>query len=112
MNAAPFYYDIFKGAEDVAGNFETTLPDRIEILVAAYSYGNYSGDAFVLYRLDGELFEVNGSHCSCYGLEGQWKPEKTTPEAVLLRVNQPPQYSDYVLNEPEVSAAIRAALAP
>ena len=47
----------------------------IKILFASYSYENYSGDAFVLFSKDGELFEVNGSHCSCYGLEYQWSPE-------------------------------------
>lgn len=45
------------------------------ILFASYSYENYSGDAWVLFEQDGALFEVNGSHCSCYGLEGQWEPE-------------------------------------
>lgn len=45
-------------------------------LFAYYSYANYSGDAWVLFEQDGELWEVSGSHCSCYGLEGQWCPEK------------------------------------
>lgn len=53
------------------------LPKKYKILYADYTYENYSGDAFVL-GFDKELnqfFEVNGSHCSCYGLEGQWEPE-------------------------------------
>ncbi|MCY9107253.1 hypothetical protein [Bacillus atrophaeus] len=29
----------------------------------------------MLFEKDGELYEVNGSHCSCYGLEGQYSPE-------------------------------------
>ena len=51
----------------------------IEILLASYTYQDYSGSAFVLFRKksDGKLYEVNGSHCSCYGLEGQWLPEET-----------------------------------
>lgn len=50
----------------------------IRILFASYGYENYSGDAFVLFERDGKLFEVNGGHCSCYGLEGQWTPEEVT----------------------------------
>jgi hypothetical protein len=48
---------------------------NIKILFASYSYENYSGDAFVLFEQNGELFETNGSHCSCYGLEGQLEAE-------------------------------------
>ena len=55
------------------------------ILLASYTYENYTGDAFVLFERDGKLFEVNGSHCSCYGLEDQWEPEETTKEALLAR---------------------------
>ena len=47
----------------------------INILFASYGCDNYSGDAWVLFEQDGNLYEVNGSHCSCYGLEGQWEPE-------------------------------------
>jgi len=57
-----------------------------EILFAAYTYENYSGDAFVLFAKDGELYEVHSDHCSCYGLEGQWEPKKTMAEAVRLRL--------------------------
>lgn len=55
------------------------------ILLASYTYENYSGAAFVLFEKDGTLFEVNGSHCSCYGLEDQWEPEETSEEALLAR---------------------------
>lgn len=49
-----------------------------EILLASYTYEDYSGDAFVLFNHDGKMYEVNGSHCSCYGLEEQWIPEEVT----------------------------------
>jgi hypothetical protein len=62
--------------------------DDIEILFASYTYECYEGDAFVLFRKDGKLFEVNGGHCSCYGLEGQWDPEETTKEVLLHRINE------------------------
>ena len=54
--------------------------EDINVLFASYGEDNYSGDAFVLFERDGKLFEVNGSHCSCYGLEGQFEPEETNLE--------------------------------
>jgi len=62
--------------------------DDIEILFASYTYECYEGDAFVLFRKDGKLFEVNAGHCSCYGLEGQWDPEETTKEALMYRITE------------------------
>lgn len=59
-----------------------------EVLLASYTVEDYEGHAFVLYRKDGVLFEVNGSHCSCYGLEDQWAPETTTIEALRYRVEK------------------------
>jgi len=59
-----------------------------EILLASYGTPSYEGYAFVLFRRDGKLWEVNGSHCSCYELEGQWEPEETTPEALRHRVEK------------------------
>lgn len=61
--------------------------DGINILLASYSYQDYSGDAFVLFERDGKLFEVNGGHCSCYGLEGQWEPEEASIEALRHRLD-------------------------
>lgn len=58
----------------------------INILFASYGQDNYSGDAFVLYEQEGKLFEVNASHCSCYGLEGQFDPEETTLEVLRHRL--------------------------
>lgn len=58
-----------------------------EIILASYTYEDYNGSAFVLFRKDGKLFEVNGGHCSCYGLEDQWDPEETTAEALLSRIH-------------------------
>lgn len=48
----------------------------VNILFASYGCANYSGDAWVLFEQKGKLYEVNGGHCSCYGLEGQWEPEE------------------------------------
>ena len=60
----------------------------VEILLASYEYENYEGEAFVLFRRDGKLWEVNASHCSCYGLENQWEPEETTIDALRHRLDK------------------------
>lgn len=60
----------------------------VKILLASYSTEGCDGSAFVLFRRDGQLYEVNGSHCSCYGLEGQWEPEPTTVEALRHRMTE------------------------
>lgn len=77
---------------------EESVLDGCNILLASYEYECYEGDAFVLYEKDGKLFEVNGSHCSCYELEEQWKPEETAKEALLKRINDGSlgQYDDDV----------------
>lgn len=56
---------------------EFTLPKHLVLLYADYTYEDYSGDAYVLgYNKENKkFFEVHGSHCSCYGLEGQWDEE-------------------------------------
>jgi hypothetical protein len=67
---------------------ENWVPDLsgIHILLAAYDIDGYEGSAFVLFEKDGKLYEVNGGHCSCYGLEGQWEPEETSVEGIKLRM--------------------------
>ncbi len=59
----------------------------INVLLAIYTYQDYDGSAFVLFERGGKLYEVNGGHCSCYGLEGQWEPEETSVEALRHRLN-------------------------
>ena len=60
----------------------------IEVIYAIYSYGCYEGDAFVLFKRDGKLYEVNAGHCSCYGLERQWEPEETSIEELRHRMDK------------------------
>lgn len=76
-------------AAEVAGWFSTSgdpdWPLDRQFLVARYDQECYEGSAFVLFRKDGKLYEVHGSHCSCYGLEGQWAPEETDWKALAMR---------------------------
>lgn len=83
--------------------------DAIEganVLIASYTYEDYSGDAYVLFERDGALFEVHGGHCSCYGLEDQWEPEATTAGAIIHRLDKGTWGE-----EGKVADAVRVALA-
>ena len=77
----------FKGQDGVFEAFgvEPSGQDGICILAAWYGYGCYDGSAAVLFEKDGQLYEVYGSHCSCYGLEGQWSPELVVESELLAR---------------------------
>ncbi len=92
------YKGIFEKKEDVFANFsdaydglDSHMKEEMEnsnILFAWYGHGDYDGSAFVLFERGGELYEVNGSHCSCYGLEDQWDPELTSVEALKYRIRE------------------------
>jgi hypothetical protein len=85
------YMGLFENIEDVFSNFCVDEENKIgvDIVFAAYEYEDYSGSAFVIFMKDGILYEVNGGHCSCNGLEGQWEPEETSLEALMFRPNVP-----------------------
>lgn len=91
------------GIDGVKNDFEIDQSelDGVEVLLASYSYQCYEGDAFVLFRKDGLLFEVNGGHCSCYGLEGQWEPEETSVEALRKRIEAGGYWIEEYKNELE-----------
>jgi hypothetical protein len=76
-----YFYRSKKQMEDAIKKYE-----NVKILFASYGEDNYSGEAWVLFEENGKLYEVNGSHCSCYGLEGQWEPEETSIEELDHRL--------------------------
>lgn len=80
--------------EDVIRDFSITKADVEDytVIVAGYSYEDYSGDAFVLLERDGKYFEASGGHCSCYGLEGQWDLEESAELALKYRVDNGTSY--------------------
>lgn len=100
INQEPVFLNDFTNKEDVLQNFagdrweydDVKEKDFIEqykdinILFASYGCANYEGDAWVLYEKDGKLHEINGGHCSCYGLEGQWEPEEVSLEELEHRL--------------------------
>jgi hypothetical protein len=73
------YFDNWKTEADMLDDFKITK-DKVKgfkVIFAVYAYGSYCGDAYVLLRKDKKYFVVEGSHCSCYGLEGQWNAVET-----------------------------------
>lgn len=87
----PIYFGLFSNAEDVFSNYGVgeEQQEGIDIIFAEYEYEEYSGSSLVIFIKDGKLYEVNGSHCSCNGLEDCWSPEETSAIALLARPNVP-----------------------
>lgn len=84
----PYFYDLFDSVEAIRASFDEpdALPDGAVVIAAAYSYEDYCGYASVVYVHDGVVYEVHGSHCSCYGLEDQWKPEQANIAELRARM--------------------------
>lgn len=90
LNQKPVFLNEWSNEESVFGSFTDYFYDEevkkeaykqfegVNILFASYGCANYSGHGWVLYEQDGKLYETSGSHCSCYGLEGQWYQGKDT----------------------------------
>ena len=84
-----------------------------ELLIAYESVGDYGCDSsswFLLRRVeDGALFTIHGSHCSCYGFEGQADFEPTDMAYLLDdRFYLPAGGYDY--DDEANTAAVKAAL--
>lgn len=81
-------YGSWTDSQDVLNQFQASSDalDGCRVFVACYRDTDYSGSAYVLYASGKILYEVFGSHCSCYGLEGQWEPEDTTIESLQHRL--------------------------
>jgi hypothetical protein len=91
------YLENFKSVDDVFEQFDVSNVDRtnVEILVAVYELYSYEGSAWVLFRKEGKLYEVNASHCSCFALENQWDPEETDYEALSHRKEKGTYFARY-----------------
>jgi hypothetical protein len=98
-------------AEEIASEFQIPLEEilKFNILVWSYKLGNYEGEAVLILqdKESGELFEVNGAHCSCFGLEGQFDLEPTNIEALQFRLENNP---DYGLEQNEFEHSFRNKL--
>jgi hypothetical protein len=83
------YFNNFTCLADVVEQFciSEEEVENITMIYASYDTPDYEGDAHVIFLRDGKLYEVNGSHCSCNGLENTWVPEETSALALLNRPN-------------------------
>ena len=103
-----------KALQDLSGKTESQIKDHLaqeysiesdairksnrkllndySILFAYESVGSWGCDSSSWFLLRNKktkaLFEINGSHCSCYGFEGQFELESTTKEALQFRAGK------------------------
>jgi len=85
-------YEKFQGFEsldDIRSKFEVSedeklFPTEDELLLAYNESCNdgYAEEAHIYFVRDGQLYAVYASHCSCYGYEDKWGPEKEDWELV------------------------------
>lgn len=83
--------------------------------IYAYYESDYGGSFGCLYAQNNQLFEVHGSHCSCYGLEGQWAPTVVTPaylgnEEMQKAYGRPFDPYGYGVEEDNMQEAARSIL--
>ena len=89
LRSNPVYLDGFDSRESVFSNFAKSEDTDIKILYASYSCECYEGYATVIFYREstGKIYEIYGSHCSCFGLEGQWeREEEILPEELFNRL--------------------------
>ena len=76
------------------GEYEapSDLVNKLDILIAYESVGSWGCDSSSFFLVKdketGVLYEVHGSHCSCYGFEGQFTLEETSVDALKFRVKE------------------------
>ena len=78
------FYGNFTNETDVCREFGIKAVPGM-LLYAHYEIGDYCGDAAVIYVSDGKVYVVEGSHCSCNGLDECWDPTEM-PLAALRKV--------------------------
>jgi len=81
-------YSEYNTAEDM--KFVSDQLEKFDVLIAYESVGSWGCDSTSFFvfkdKETGTLYEMHGSHCSCYGFEGQFGLEQTTIEALKSRV--------------------------
>ena len=64
--------------EWIKNNHEDSFPNNLIPIYGNWDNGDYDGCASFLLidYTTGKFYEINGSHCSCYGFEGQFTPSE------------------------------------
>jgi hypothetical protein len=80
----------FADRQDVFNQFQEPEQADIVLCYANYEYGWYEGSATVFYyrKSTKKYYECYGSHCSCYGLEGQWSEEEIVIQEMINRLEK------------------------
>lgn len=66
------------------GAYEHLSRPGIDLIYAEYDTPPYEGNAWALWRENGQMYEASCAHCSCNGLDF-WLPEKTSMAALEMR---------------------------
>jgi hypothetical protein len=86
-------------SEELAAHY--VEPD--EVLIAKYTYEDYSGSATVVYRRGRKWYLIQAGHCSCYGLEeGGMDPEEFANAALFKAYLEKTNYL-YGLDDDELN---------
>jgi hypothetical protein len=82
------YHGNFENWKDVVSSFspdDLDRPEPSEVYYASYDIDGYEGWAVVLWRDKRKYYFLNGSHCSCYGLEeAGFHPDEFTSKKVFI----------------------------
>jgi hypothetical protein len=72
------YIGEFASWDDVRSNYGDDCPtEEPRFVFAQYETPAYEGYSTVITSTGADdFFIVEGSHCSCFGLEGQWEPTR------------------------------------
>lgn len=76
-------YSGFDNWKDVQEQYEHTEKEPDEVFYAEYDGGGYEGWSFIVFRNGEDYFLEESAHCSCYGLEHSWDPEKYDKETLI-----------------------------
>lgn len=79
------YKDCFSDWNSVQKEYDMEESEPEEVLLAYYGYESYEGSSIVIYRKENKYYLNQGSHCSCYGLEGQWQPTEYDNKQEFLK---------------------------
>lgn len=106
IDTSNIIYGGFSSVDEWLKEWEPDPKWELELLVLVDREEPYEADAWMLLRdAFGVLYEVSGSHCSCYGFEGQFEPQVTT-KAYLLS----DKFDHSIRSDSDAMAAIRQAL--
>ena len=78
------YFGGFSSVDCIHSEFKIP-PEKLldtEVIIAVYERGTWDGNAMVAFQRNEKVFIVHGSHCSCYGLEGQFDVEEISLAAL------------------------------